>query len=194
MRNIFTHIRQSLALKLGLGILLMAVPIFLLSLGLLFLESRNNLKTESMKHANSVLNTTMQRIHRYMGLVETATDINDWEIMENLDPDSLLSYSHYVVALNSHIDGCSISTEPNVFPKYGRYFSVYTVRETDTISTVIEEEYEYFEKVWYKMPRLLEKPCWVVYYDEADSLALTLDGMIASYSKPLYNANKDFTR
>ena len=192
MRNIFTHIRQSLALKLGLGILLMAVPIFLLSLGLLFLESRNNLKTESMKHANSVLNTTMQRIHRYMGLVETATDINDWEIMENLDPDSLLSYSHYVVALNSHIDGCSISTEPNVFPKYGRYFSVYTVRETDTISTVIEEEYEYFDKVWYKMPRLLEKPCWVVYYDEADSLALTLDGMIASYSKPLYNANKDF--
>ena len=192
MRNILKHIHQSLALKLGLGILLMAVPIFLLSLGFLFLESKNNLKDESMKHANSVLNTTMQRIHRYMNIVETATNINDWEILENLDPDSILSISHYIVALNGHIDGCSISTEPNVFPKFGRYFSAYTVRETDTISTVIEEEYEYFEKVWYEKPRLLEKPCWVVYYDESDSLALTLDGMIASYSKPLYNADKDF--
>ena len=60
------------------------------------------------------------------------------------------------------------------------------------MATVIEEPYEYFEKVWYKTPHLHGKPCWVVYYDESDSLDLTLDGMIASYSKPLYNANKHF--
>ena len=192
MHNIVRHIRQSLAWKLSLGILLMAVPIFVLSLGVLFIQSRNNLKNEATKHANSVLNTTMQRISRYMNIVETATDVSDWEIIEHLQPDSLLAYSRYIVSLNNHIDGCSISTEPNVFPKYGRYFSAYTVRETDTISTVIEEEYEYFEKIWYKTPHQLEKPCWVVYYDESDSLALTLDGMIASYSKPLYNADKQF--
>jgi signal transduction histidine kinase len=197
MRNFVTQIRQSLAWKLSLGILLMAIPIFMLSLGVLFMQSKNNLKNEATKHANSVLNTTMQRINRHMKMVETATDINDWEIIENLQPDSLLAYSNYIVALNSHIDGCSISTEPNVFPKYGRYFSAYTVRkssgnETDTVTTVIEEEYEYFEKIWYKTPRQLEKTCWVVYYDESDSLALTLDGMIASYSKPLYDSNQKF--
>ena len=169
MRNFVTQIRQSLAWKLSLGILLMAIPIFMLSLGVLFLQSKNNLKTEATKHANSVLNTTMQRVGRYMKMVETATDINDWEIVENLQPDSLLAFSHYIVALNSHIDGCSISTEPGVFPKFGRYFSAYTVREstgnsTDTVTTVIEEEYEYFEKIWYKKPRQLEKSCWVVYY------------------------------
>ena len=158
MRNFVTQIRQSLAWKLSLGILLMAIPIFMLSLGVLFMQSKNNLKNEATKHANSVLNTTMQRINRHMKMVETATDINDWEIIENLQPDSLLAYSNYIVALNSHIDGCSISTEPNVFPKYGRYFSAYTVREssgneTDTVTTVIEEEYEYFEKIWYKTPR-----------------------------------------
>lgn len=192
MHNIVRHIRQSLAWKLSLGILLMAVPIFVLSLGILFIQSRNNLKNEATKHANSVLNTTMQRINRYMSIVEAATDVNEWEIIEHLQPDSLLAYSRYIVSHNNHIDGCSISTEPNVFPKYGRYFSAYTVRETDTISTVIEEEYEYFEKIWYKTPHQLGKPCWVVYYDESDSLALTLDGMIASYSKPLYNADKQF--
>ena len=192
MKNIIRHIRQSLALKLSLGILVMAMPIFLLSLGILFLQSKNYLKHESMKHANSVLNITMQRISRYMNIVETATDVNDWTFMDNLQPDSLLACSRYIVMLNTNIDGCSISTEPNVFPKYGRYFSAYTVRERDTVTTVVEEEYEYFEKIWYKTPRQIEKPCWVVYYDESDSLALTLDGMIASYSKPLYNADEKF--
>lgn len=179
-------------MKLSLGILLMAVPIFILSLGILFIQSRNNVKKEAMEHANSVLSTAMQRICRFMNNVETATDINDWEVVENLDPDSILAYSRSIVVLNGNIDGCSISTEPNVFPKYGRYFSAYTVREKDTITTVIEEQYEYFEKVWYKTPHFQGKPCWVVYYDESDSLEVTLDGMIASYSKPLYDAQKQF--
>jgi signal transduction histidine kinase len=192
VNSIIGHIRQSLAMKLSLGILLMAVPIFILSLGILFVQSRNNVKKEAMEHANSVLNTAIQRVVRFMNNVETATDINDWEVTENLNPDSLLAYSRFIVMLNGNIDGCSISTEPNVFPKYGRYFSAYTVREKDTVTTVIEEEYEYFEKIWYKTPRLLNGPCWVAYYDESDSLALTLEGMIASYSKPLYNADQQF--
>ena len=186
MGSILQHIRQSLSRKLSLGIFLMAMPITLLSLGILFEQSRSIVKKEAVEHANSVLNTTMQRISRFMNIVETATDVNDWEVTENLEPDSLLAYSRFIVMLNGHIDGCSISTEPNTFPKFGRHFSAYTVRETDTITTVIEEEYEYFDKIWYKTPHMLGKPCWVVYYDESDSLALTLDGMIASYSKPLY--------
>lgn len=186
MGSILQHIRQSLSRKLSLGIFLMAMPVLLVSLGIQYEQSRNMVKREAEEHANSVLNTTMQRISRFMNIVETATDVNDWEVTEHLDPDSLLAYSRFIVTLNGHVDGCSISTEPNTFPKFGRHFSAYTVRETDTITTVIEEEYDYFEKIWYKTPHMLGKPCWVAYYDESDSLSLTLDGMIASYSKPLY--------
>ena len=192
MRRIIQYIKQSLSWKLSLGILLMAIPIFMLSIGLLFLQSKEQIKEEATKHASSVLNTTMQRIHRAMNIVETATDINDWEILAHLNPDSILAYSRFIVMLNSQIDGCSISTEPHTFQKYGRFFSAYTVREGDSVTTVIEEPYDYFEKVWYKTPHLQGKPCWAVYYDESDSLDLTLDGMIASYSKPLYNADKHF--
>ena len=192
MRRIVQYIKQSLSWKLSLGILLMAIPIFVLSIGILFQQSKSQIKEEATKHAASVLNTTMQRIHRAMNIVETATDINDWEILAHLDPDSILAYSRFIVMLNGQIDGCSISTEPNTFPKYGRNFSAYTVREGDSVTTVIEEPYDYFEKVWYKTPHLQGKPCWAVYYDESDSLDLTLDGMIASYSKPLYNADKHF--
>ena len=192
MRSIVKHIRQSISWKLSLGILLMAIPIFMLSLGVLFVQSRNKVKREATKHAASVVNTTMQRINRYMSIVQTATDLTAFDVVANLQPDSLLAYSNYVVALNGHIDGCSISLEPDIFPKYGRYFSVYTVRELDSVRTVIEEEYEYFEKIWYKPPKQSNKACWAVYYDEGDSLKLTLDGMIASYSKPLYMPDKRF--
>ena len=192
MRSIVKHIRQSLSWKLSLGILLMAIPIFMLALGILFVQSRNTVKREATKHAASVVNTTLQSITRYMNIVRTATDLTAWDVIANLHPDSILTYSNYVVALNGHIDGCSISLEPDIFPKYGRYFSVYTVRDSDTVRTVIEEEYEYFEKVWYKQSKQKGEACWAVYYDEGDSLELTIDGMIASYSKPLYRADKSF--
>ena len=184
------NIRHNLSMKLCLGILLMTVPIFLISLGVFYQQSRNILLHDAMMRANGTLNTMMQRIVLHLTTVEVATNSNSWIVEEQLDPDTMLTVSHRVVQLNSYIDGCSISTEPDVFPKFGRYFSAYTVREPDTITTVIEEEYEYFSKVWYKKPRMQDEPCWVVYFDESDSLELTLDGMIASYSKPLYKENK----
>jgi len=182
-------IKKHLSTKLSLTLLLLAMPIFVLSLGILFVQSRENVKQEATEHAQSVLNTSKQRLTRYLNAVETATNANAWEVTEKLEPEALLALSHRIVSLNPNVDGCSISAEPYVFPKYGRYFSVYSVREADSITTVYEEKYEYFQKVWYKKPHDLGEACWVCYYDEADSLELTIDGMVASYSKPLYDAD-----
>ena len=185
-------VRRAFARKLSIGILLLAIPIFVVSLGILFTQSRHMIRLEAVGRANSVLNSTMQKISRNLLTIETATNAYSWLIERSLQPDSLLAYSRRVVQLNPHIDGCSISAEPGVFPQYGKHFSVYTVRETDTITTVIEEEYDYFSKIWYKTPRDLNKPCWVAYFDESDSLELTIDGMVASYGRPLYNADNRF--
>lgn len=182
------NIRKSFSAKLSLGILIMAIGIFLVSLGVLFTQSRHFIRTEAVGRASNVLNATMQRITRNVMIIENATNSNTWKIEQSFKPESLLEYSNRIVRLNPLIDGCSISAEPDMFKKYGRHFSAYTVRDPDTITTVIEEEYDYFNKIWYKAPR--EKgSCWVVYYDETDSLKLTLDGMIASYCKPLYSAD-----
>jgi signal transduction histidine kinase len=167
----------------------MAVTIFVVSLGVLFTQSRHIIRTEAVGRTKAVLNTTMQHIVRNLMTIENATNTYSWMIEQQFQPEQILDFTNRIVRLNPHIDGCSISAEPNMFKKYGRYFSAYTVRETDTITTVIEEEYEYFLKIWYKTPRDLESGCWVVYTDEVDSLELALDGMIASYGKPLYNAD-----
>ena len=183
------NIRKSFSAKLSLGILILTISIFAVSLGVLFTQSRHFIRVEAVGRATNVLNATMQRMTRNLMTIENATNAYTWMIEQQFQPEKLLEFTNRIVSLNPHIDGCSISAEPYTFKKYGRYFSAYTVRESDTITTVIEEEYEYFQKIWYKTPRELNAGCWVVYYDEVDSLELTLDGMIASYGKPLYDAD-----
>ena len=186
MKRIVRHIRQSLSTKLSLGILLMAVPIFVASLGILFMQSRHNIKMEAMERVTSVLNTTSQRVNRFLLTVETATNANYWFVTENMQPEALLDYSRRIVMLNANVNGCSITTEPYFFPQYGKYFSAYSIRQGDSIVTVREAEYEYFEKVWYKTPSKLGKACWVDPFDDFTEGTLSASDMIASYCRPLY--------
>ena len=186
------NIRRSFSKKLSVALFLLAVPIFVVSLGVLFTQSRQIIRNEAIGHVNSVLGATMQQLRRNLITIETATNANLWQVEQSFSPDSIIHFTNRIVSINPHIDGCSISAEPDVFPKYGRFFSAYTVREPDSITTVIEEPYDYFNKIWYKTPRDLHGPCWVAYYDEADSLELTLDGMVASYGRPLYRADSSF--
>ena len=181
------NIRKRLSTKLTLGIMLLAAPIFILALGVLYTQSRHIIRVEAVGHANSMLNNTMQRVCRQLWAVENATNANSWLVLHNLQPDSILSLTHRIVSTNPHIDGCSISMEPDFFPQYGRYFSAYSIREDDSVTTVVEEQYEYFVKPWYKLPHDMKKAVWVDFFDETDSLEVALNGMIASYSKPIYN-------
>ncbi|MBQ8154361.1 MAG: HAMP domain-containing protein [Prevotella sp.] len=182
------HIRQSLSLKLSISVLLMTTVIFLTSLGILFVASRRNIRQESVEHAASVLNNVEQGVRRYLNMVETATNSNTWLVTQNYIPDSLIDYSRRIVLLNGNVDGCSITAAPDVFPQYGGYFSAYTVRESDTIVTVREAVYDYFEKPWYKTPVKLGKACWIDPFDDSNAGSLSASDLIASYCKPLFNA------
>ena len=178
-------IRKKFAHKLILGIMILAMIIFMVSLGILFTQSRHLIRVEALGRASSVLNTTLQRISRNLMTIENATNTYSWMAERAFEPDSILELTNRIVRLNPHIDGCSISAEPDLFPKYGRQYSAYTIREGDSLLTVVEEPYDYFHKVWYKTPRERDEGCWAVYFDDTDSLEVVLDGMLASYGKPL---------
>ena len=181
------NIRKSLSTKLSLGVIVLAVPIFVISLGILFSQSRHMIRDKAVGRVSSVLNATMQRLYRNLMTIETATNSNCWLVERSFTPKALLDYSNRIVRLNPHIDGCSISAEPDLFPEYGVHFSAYSVRQSaDSVRTVVEQPYDYFDKIWYKKPHDERSSCWIVYYDEADSLELVLEGMVASYSRPLY--------
>ncbi len=192
MKSVFSHINRSLSLKLCLGILLFVVVVFVLSLGFLFERSRQIAKQEAMARATQILSNTAQRVTSYLDEVETSTNNMEWLVLQNLQPDSLLNYTRRVVKLNPNINGCSITLEPNFFPQYGRNFSVYSLRDADSITSVYEQPYDYYDKVWYKTPRQLNEACWVDPFNDFNEGTLSSPVMIASYCKPMRNCDGDF--
>ena len=145
--------RKRLPRKLSITLILLAVPVFVVSLGTFFNHVQDLLHDEAMKRSTSILNTTMQRVVNYMNTIQTAAKANAWLIEANFNPDSLQSISNRIVRYNGSVQSCSISTEPDVFPQYGRYFSVYSFNDGDTIITTYDTDYDYFSKQWYQTPR-----------------------------------------
>ena len=163
----------------------MAIPIFLVSMGFLFIQSRKAIYQEAKESAFSALNTSEQRVRNYMMTVETATNSNQWLAEEYFEPDSLLSITNRIVSLNRHVNGCSITAEPDLFPSYGHFFSAYTIRQGDSIITQREAEYDYYSKMWYKIPAKSGKACWIDSFDDYNEGTLSNSEIIASYCKPL---------
>ena len=180
------NISRKLSRKLSLAIMLMAMLIFVVSLGFLFLQSRYLIRQEAMERSNSILNTTMLRIRNYMTTIETSVNANAWLIEENFTPDSLESVTRRILRLNPHILSCSVSTEPGVFPKYGRHFSVYTAYEGDSIVSVQDTEYDYFDRSWYKSALQSGKPTWVEPFGEHTEGTIDYNEAVASYCRPIY--------
>ena len=189
MGKLTNKIRRSIATKLSLGIVLMAIPVFVICVGLLFVLSLYNLKKETDGRAASTLKTMELRKASFMSTVETATNSSDWLIKEFMQPDLLLELTRRVVMLNANVDGCSITLEPDVLPQAGRYFSAYSVRKGDSVVTVREGSYDYYEKIWYSTPKKKGQACWVGPYDDYNEGTLSAGEHITSYCKPLYDDN-----
>lgn len=178
--------RYTLSRKLGLGIILTATPIFILSLGVFFFFSHNLIHEEASERTASTLNTNMQRVINYMNAVKTAATSNAWLLEANFTPDSLESISRRIVTRNRSIFSCSVGTEPNTFPQYGRKFSVFSVNNGDTILTGREPDYEYFNKMWYKTTRSIDKPCWINPFSDHVEAPFDHDDAVASFCVPLH--------
>ena len=193
------HIRKSLAIKLCLDILFVVMLIFTLSLGFLYWQSRGIIRQEAIDEASHVLDNTALRVKGQMLELETATRNILWLVNLNHQQDSLLWYSHRIVANHPHINGCSITMEPDYYPGEDYGFSAYSVRidnkkesQKDSVATVREADYDYYNKVWYKTPRQKNAACWVDPFDDYNAGTLSSPEMIASYCVPLYDGKGKF--
>ena len=191
MSILLNRIRRKLSLKLSFGILLFLVVIFTLSLGSLFLYSRQKVKTEALARADQELENTILRVNELMNEVETATRTAVWHLGDDIKPDSLLNYIRLLVMQNPNFDGCSVAMVPNFFPERGRYFSVYAYNpeNADTVVANIEKPYDYLDKPWYRNAATLGKACWVeAYAEDLQGVESTdFDDMIVSYCVPMYD-------
>ncbi len=194
MIDIISRIRRKLSLKLTFGIMLFLIAIFVVSLGILFMRSRQLVREEAIERAEQELDNVVMRVNGMMNEVETATMTARWHLTDDkLQPDSLLNFARRLVAMNPNFDGCSISTEPNYFPQIGRFFSVYAYHKGDSVVAEVEDPYEYFGKVYYKTPLLLGKPSWVEAYAEYTNgtVSSEYDDLIVSFGVPMRNSKRE---
>ena len=194
------HTHKSLSTRLCLDILFAVVLVFSLSLGFLYWQSRNIIREEAIDEATHVLDNTALRVKGYMVEVETATRNILWLVnLHQHDKDSLLKYTHRIVANHPNTNGCSITMEPDFYPGDAYGFSAYSVRledhstsGKDSVVTVREGDYNYYDKVWYKTPRQKKRACWVDPFDDYNDGTLSSPELIASYCIPLYNRQEKF--
>ena len=194
MINIINRIRRKLSLKLSFGIMLLLIAVFIISLGILFIRSRQLVRGEAIERAEQELDNVVMRVNGMMNEVETVTMTAEWHLTDDkLQPDSLYNFARRIVAMNPNFDGCSISMEPNYFPQIGRCFSVYAYHKGDSVVAKFEDPYEYFDKVYYKTPVMLGKPSWVEAYaeDVTGKVSEEFDDLIVSFGVPLYNSKRN---
>ena len=194
MRNPITQIRRSLSMRLGLIIMCFAVVIFVVSLGFLYVKSRNYVRDDAILRASKVLHNTTLRVTEILNAVEIATNNTHWLVRTHLQPDSIEMYSRRTIELNRNFNGCSISFEPNFFKEKGKYFSIYSTWDHDTILTIQEgsDKYQYYTMEWYMKPKQQNSPLWVdPFYDEYEDVNNRRE-MITSYAIPLVDDGGQF--
>ena len=180
------RITRSLTAKLIIGVMMIALSVYLVTAGLLFLQSRNIIRSEAKERAASVLNTALHQVRKHMNLVETATNANAWIVEENYTPQGMMDVAQRIVRLNRNVYGCTIAASENAFAGYGRHYSVYTEMEGDSLVSEREPVYDYFSEAWYKKTIELGSGCWADLYREDTKGMINLDRTLAVYSRPIY--------
>ncbi len=202
MMRIFRYIQQRMSLRLGIVIVFIVTVVFVLLFDFLFYRAKSFIQRAAIQRASQLLDNTAERINGIIDETETVTNFMAQTTPHHLTPDSLLAFSRRTVAENSFLAGFAISMEPNYFPEMGRYFSAYSLRHNmsadkeagipDSITTVREGPFEYFDAVWYKTPRTLGKACWIEAFDDYNEGTLSSPDILTSYCCPMRDANGQY--
>ena len=180
-----SKISKSLARKLSTNIILLAMPVFILSLGLFYLQSRYLIHHEAVERSKSVLRTAIQRVSNFMNTIESSTDANAWLLEETFTPQSIEAITRRIVNLNPNVLDCYVSAAPDMFPQYGQQFSVYTFKDDDSIVTVRETYYNYFDRQWYRKGMQADKAFWIEPFSEQMEGAVNYNDAVAAYCRPI---------
>lgn len=189
MKRMIRYIREHLSLRLGLLIVVIVTVVFTLLFSFLQNRCKHFIQRAAIDRAVQLLDNTAENINGIMKETELVTNYMASTVPHHLHPDSLLVYSRRAIEENPFLTGMAISMEPNYFPEKGRYYSAYSLRDmtpgSDSITTVREEPFEYFDAIWYRTPRLLGSACWVEAFDDFNEGTLSSPDYMTSFCSPM---------
>lgn len=183
------NINKSLGSRIVFYVLLICSFIFVLSVSVIYIFSKNSLEETTKANALSLTQNTVYQTSEAILLTEKIIDNYTWIIENNkLTTDSIFSITKLIVKNNPEILGCAVAFQPDYYNSKGRYFAPYSYRENDTIKSIQlgNESYEYFVMDWYQIPTTIGEPYWTEpYFDAGGSNAL-----ITSFSTPFYTTTQ----
>ena len=191
MNTVIRYINKSVSVRLSVSILTFVVVIFAVTMAILIHRSKASVRQAAIEESGQMLTNTVQRLTGIMDEVEVATLNTDWQVLRNLQPDSLLALSARILTINPMLNGCSIAMVPDFFPSEGRYFSAYSFNNEGHIETENEgsDDYRYFNMDWYQEPMKQGKSCWVDPFQDYNPSGIYSRDVIASFCKPLVTNN-----
>lgn len=182
--------RRSLSARLSVWTVLVVTAIFLAALSIMFAESRDHVRKDTLGKARQTLDGTVLHIDNTLHAVEVAANNMLRVIESNLDkPDKMFEISRKVLETNPELDGCSISFEPFYYKEKGEYFSAYSYNDGDSIETENEgtDYYQYHTMDWYLIPKLLNRPYWIEPFQEDATDGIVVQDIFSSYSQPIHD-------
>ena len=191
MNTVIRYINKSVSIRLSVSILTFVVIIFAVTMAILIHRSKTSVRQAAIEESGQMLTNTVQRLTGIMDEVEVATLNTDWQVLRNLQPDSLLALSARILTINPMLNGCSIAMVPDYFPSEGHYFSAYSFNNEGHIETENEgsDKYRYFDMDWYQEPMKQGKACWVDPFQDYNPSGIYSRDVIASFCKPLVTNN-----
>lgn len=179
----FDRYDKSFSAKLSFYVISFITVLSVILFGIFYHYSTKTLSKEAEDKIQTMAELANLNVSSLLSKVEKIPDNLGWMIVEYVkNPDSLFSITRRIVKENAEIFGCAIAFEPYYFPQKGHYFAPYSFMSGDTVKTmqVGSEDYNYFEKGWYKgarQSRYWSKP----YRDVGDPDVIT-----TSYAVPIH--------
>ncbi len=185
--------KNTLAFKIIFRILLFSVILGAIIISVYYFYSRATIKSMTEDNAIYLAGNTVNEIEEIIKPVEKLPENLSWMIEAgSLPRDSVYPFLQKIVEHNPTVYGTAIAFEPYSFDPSIKYYSPYAFRNNDKIDTINlkGEDYNYFLKDWYQIPKAIDAPYWSEpYFDEGGGNAL-----MTTYSVPFYrNVNGEKT-
>jgi phosphoserine phosphatase RsbU/P len=180
---------KSLAIKLIFSVLMSCTLIFTVIFTYNYFCSRKiiikNIEYGAKNLASSTVNKIDTVIEPVEGVVESISYFLG-HFLEHMpyNEDELLHLMKVIVNSNPEIYGSTISFEPYKFNGASLFFAPYYYKDKEKLKLIYlgNDEYDYFNMDWYRLPKELGHPVWTEpYFDEGGGEIL-----MSTYSVPFY--------
>ena len=180
--------RKKLAFKISLFILAGTTCIFLAAFGYNYYYSRQLVLKNVEENARNLTLAAVNKIETSLSGVEKVPRYLASSLEHRAySRDDLLQTIDDILNTNPDIFGAAVAFEPFAFRPDTRYFAPYKFRKKDGFGLhPPEQEFQYFLRDWYLIPKELERPIWSEpYFSEVGSNVI-----MATYSVPFYRVIK----